>query len=466
METYPEPAPIVIGLLDLPTELVVLVFQTTNSLQDAVALSSTCKFTRQIYEYDCRIGMAGMPSAFELLNLQRPDVISAWRNENLRPHLARYRPAGSKFKFLNVSTTNRLTNPSLSPRMNSFTGIEERKQLQMNHSIIARLVRDHAKFEYRASFTLVDGLEDFFYRINKARDYFGGVTDVAGRQSITPSSSETTRLLETTYLAAALQLKIYAFGRYTQNGKLKGGRTILNYAPLLSLSFRQCLELVAALRVLFVEADLGSLNNMYWLHYSRHPPTGSYNRKLCATGSEERKQHPIFSTSNLRMTLAMVVNMRARIYSVLGALKCKPSALSPDFVDLSPINHPLRSIFWDENRPVLSKLFKRLDRRIAQSPDEIAKAALPLHPKSTTNETEIKEYLTRLNSLADNLKTGFNKQYLPDFEALRVDRDGVLLFTKTGIKNDTSKDGYWGIFRRSDLARLRKQFGNALQKAD
>lgn len=49
--------------MDLPTEIIVQIYFDLDSLSDILSLSSTCKTTRSVYDYDYRIVLKYWPDA-------------------------------------------------------------------------------------------------------------------------------------------------------------------------------------------------------------------------------------------------------------------------------------------------------------------------------------------------------------------------------------------------------------------
>ncbi|RPA75060.1 hypothetical protein BJ508DRAFT_332430 [Ascobolus immersus RN42] len=446
-----EASSVEVGILHLPNELILHIFFATDSIRDAVALSSTCKTLRSVYDHDCRIGMHLYPSAFELLNLQRPGATSVWRNAKLIEALERPQRHVGVYSFLDMTARGTLTVASLSP-LRTFSGKEARDRLALNHTFITDLVAAHAKFHHRTSFSSIAGLRSLFSHAtyHQARPTTEPQPQPR-RRKVTLSPHERTRLIESCYLTAVLQLHLYSFAKPVSPQPTGRTHTLFNYAPLLALPLRQLLELMTTLRVLFVDAD-------------RKPrPLSQFRWDSCGPRKAGRGAipGPLFETHDLRVALAFVVNLRTRLLGMFGLLGkgFRPLRYTEEFDVVEAFHHQLRSIFWDENQDTLTNLLKELDISITSSPDPRARACLPLTALTTDGEG-MRGYVDVLNSCGDGLKMMFPGQYKlpPRFSAVRVDKDGVVMVGRRGIGDWEEEGGYWGVFRCSDLRRLQKGF--------
>lgn len=241
-----------------------MIYLSVDSPKDATSLSSTCKHAREIYNDDYRIGMHMWPGAFEILDLQRPGVVPAWKEEQLvlihrRFWTSSYNYPKQQYRFLDLDkgkgiglTAKLLCKPRNSKR--TFNTVEDRKRLIINHGFITALVDKLPQLDIRGSKTRSRiacnsswlGREGHLFALNSE----------AKGVSCYPSEMERHRFIGGIYTAAELQLRIYGFAGLSREDKNKEfvlTNTILDYAPVFKLGLRESLELAALMRLFFLD---------------------------------------------------------------------------------------------------------------------------------------------------------------------------------------------------------------------
>ncbi|RPA73451.1 hypothetical protein BJ508DRAFT_313765 [Ascobolus immersus RN42] len=449
------------SILDLPFELwLQIFFLLPNS--SAIALSSTVKYARAVYNSDIRIGMPDQvdwTKVLKLLDLRRPGAWPEWKEQKIVTIMRWKRKlSGStrgmrnppRYDFFdigkqwqvesgtrNVQAETEDLDSDLEVDSESDSSHEENEHENehrgsgwileglkkgfgfANQGILAkRTIEQHNHFLTRIAGNILqrmstahaNGYPYYYYGSSPHRPPELPVLQAAPK---TLSSNENARMLNILYSITLLQLDIFKFvcnGSFiATDGKerYRGVSLLIDYAPLLQLDYRTCHEYVFVLR------EMTGKNSSAWLGLGPH-----------------------LRLHSLAAELSGIFHVRLYTLHSLGAY-C-PQIYNPEF----------GGVFWDSNEQLYTEIFKGIDAAIQKYKDDAQSARFTPLQQSADGQ-QIQEYLKAFNMYYSGRT--ITKEGLV---AVRVNKDGVVQLDEKGWTDYNGDDGTWAIFKGKELSRL------------
>ncbi|RPA79037.1 hypothetical protein BJ508DRAFT_363506 [Ascobolus immersus RN42] len=447
------------GLLDLPLEISTEIILHLDTFSNVLSFASTCKATAQQLNFASTMLGITWPGPFKLAEGLRPGRIPLWKKKKLSSLLSLKGNDSAKFDFFDHDIN-----------LAEISGITRLKTI---HARIEKWVDQQANFPFRSTVDLVvpeepedDGLAlaPHIYKLEiqqtaKPRE---------GAKYTVKSETERTRMIETVYKIIILQLDLFSFS-YVRRERRRVLDYIVNYAPILRMDLRTCIEIAVLLRVMFLELGV--------------------ERKLTRY-NQRSSQCQLFNTKQLRNVLSFGINLRLEIVRRGGVLlparleyySSELLNLTYDF-DITRQSQQLsgtkvQHIFWDENQLTMGRLFEALSNTSAaaaaaewlQVPSSLQQVALRyLKPNSKLGLPEetfkSKRSVTQFTKQLNRLLVDARTPELATFEGLRLDGNGS--FVNHGLSEDAgagekeilhndSEDSVRGVFAGKDLDSLRR----------
>lgn len=355
------------------------------------------------------------PLPFQLLQLQRPEALPAWKAKKLFQLSKSKTPKYAAAKFLDGT----ITDSDLMHYPLTTVTISEYQRLSINHSNIITMIPSEPVIRRKL--------------IRRKGEPHDDQTPL--------SASELRRIKAAAYQVSILYLTGFGFYRYgyqSQDGKLSRELgTLVDYTQLLAFTHREALEAYTFLT-----------------HIAK-----TRNRKTHGIGLAffaRRFCEPLYRILQLKQLILSYVSYEHIVDSKHGFFRLWIKRYT------DPNMHD--SVFWDSKQPILSRFLDSLDtvfklpdeqvfrhRQLTSSTFISSQIYLPLRSGAQENDSIPESYITTLNNLfaAYSHRWGGLK-----LVPVRVDRSGFITTKGDQIVNDVSLDGRWALFSEKDLNKM------------
>ncbi|RPA75845.1 hypothetical protein BJ508DRAFT_311654 [Ascobolus immersus RN42] len=437
------------SIQDLPLELWVDIYLRLPD-RDAVALSTTCKQARAIYDSDLRIGFQSVwAQASRLLDMRRPGNLPTWKVESLQRHMLSKRWKDHKtggVRYFDWFGVGEESKDGTDVEEWVLEGLPKQSGYSNQGSFAKRIFEQQRLFFKRvAERPILD------VKLPIRPDPVEGHLCIPAKKisaidrwrlpRVSLTTSEKDRLVNVLYRMMLLEMDTSSFACF---GKVSH---ILNYAPLMEISFCESLEIAVLLKSIFLESTQDRTEGRY-MHRKKN----------------EIRQ-PIFNTSRLRSALTSILTIKSRLYGHILDRQGPFTILSLgypynlnlsqlEWCSWSPAVCATRGMFWDINKADFDLLFELLETTISlsrlTSQFTFVKALLSCFtPGGISNYHKVLSPALEVLRLASDIKMKL------DFIAVRVSNEGVLCFDEDGdVIDDDSVGGRWDVFRKRDLQKV------------